>query len=274
MPLFLRSLVLVCLAVCAAGSSAVVQKPAEGAFDQSHRVWTEVLAAHVKGDRFDYKELQANRAKLDQYLGALQSVTRDEFERWTKEQRYAFWINAYNAYTIHLIVKSYPLDSIKDLGGLFKSVWDKPFIPLGHLFPDAPKKELTLNNIEHDVLRPKFVDARVHAAINCASRGCPPLRNEAFVAEKLDAQLDGQVRAWLADTNRNRFDQTKSKAQVSEIFSWFKEDFVRDAGSVREWLARYAPEDQGKWIREAGKELDVSYLDYSWKLNDVERPKR
>jgi hypothetical protein len=273
MPL-VRPVLILCLGLVTLAASARAQKPAELQFDQNHGAWTEVLRAYVQADRFDYKALSLNRAKLDQYLGALQSVAREEFETWSKEQRYAFWINAYNAYTIHLVAKSYPLDSIKDLGGLFKSPWDKPFIPLGHLFPDGVKKELTLNNIEHDVLRPKFKDARVHAAINCASRGCPPLRKEAFVAEKLGTQLDEQVRAWLADATRNRFDREKSKLQVSEIFSWFKEDFVRDGGSVREWLAKYAPEEHAAWLRDTKKEVDLSYLEYSWKLNDVERPKR
>ncbi|MCK6449110.1 MAG: DUF547 domain-containing protein [Planctomycetes bacterium] len=270
----LRHLLGLGLALVGLALAAVAQKPADLTFDQTHATWTQVLREHVKGDRFDYKALVADRSKLDQYLGMLQAVPREEFERWTKEQRFAFWINAYNAYTLHLVAKSYPLESIKDLGALFKSVWDKPFVPLGHLFPDAPKKELTLNDIEHEILRPKFKDARVHAAINCASRGCPPLRSQAFVADSLSAQLDEQVRAWLADTSRNRFDAAKKKAQVSEIFSWFKEDFVRDAGSVREWLAKYAPEEHATWLRAAQKELDLSYLDYSWKLNDVERSKR
>lgn len=264
----------VCLAAAGWVAPASAQQPAELAFDQTHAALTEVLRANVKGDRFDYKALVADRSKLDWYLGALQSVAREEFERWTKEQRYAFWINAYNAYTLHLVAKSYPLDSIKDLGALFKSPWDKPFVPLGHLFPDAPKKELTLNEIEHEILRPRFKDARVHAAINCASRGCPPLRAAAFVAAELDTQLDAQARAWLADAARNRFDAAKKKAQVSEIFRWFKDDFARDAGSVPEWLAKYAPPEHAAWLREAGKGLDLSYLDYSWKLNDVERHKR
>jgi hypothetical protein len=249
------------------------QEPARAGFDQAHTLWTEVLKANVKGDRFDYKALLENRGKLDQYLGELQSVTRDEFERWTKEQRCAFWINAYNAYTVHLVIKNYPLESIKDVGGLLRSVWDKSFIPLGQLFPGEEKKELSLNNIEHDVLRPKFKDARIHAAINCASRSCPPLRAEAFVADRLDAQLDEQVRAWLGDATRNRFERDKKRIQISQIFQWFHEDFERDKGSVRAWVETYAPAKEAEWLK-LEKNVDVSYLDYSWKLNDIDRPKR
>lgn len=263
-----------CLALAQTPSpEAIAQEPAEPGFDHAHALWTEVVKEHVRGDRFDYERLGKNREKLDRYLAMLGAVERVELDAWTKEQRHAFWINAYNAYTVHLVVKSYPVESIKDIGSLLSSVWDKSFIPLGRLIDDGEPRELSLNQIEHEILRPRFKDARVHAAVNCASRGCPPLRDEAFVAERLDQQLDQQTRAWLADAARNRFEPDKRRVQISQIFGWFEEDFVRDAGSVRAWLARYGPPEHAKWLQSDAK-IEVSHLDYSWELNDVERPKK
>lgn len=236
-------------------------------FDHSHKIWTELLAKHVHGDTFDYKALKKEPAALNAYLASLEAVKPDDFERWSKLERHAFWIDAYNAYTIKRVVDAYPIASIKDLGDDKVSVWDREFIALGSLAPDLKKTKLTLNDIEHKILRPVFKDARVHAAVNCASVGCPPLRNEAFVADRLDKQLDDSTKRWLADTRRNRFDARKNVVEVSQVFDWFKDDFVRDANSVHAWIAKYAPLDQA-WIAAASK-LEIKYLDYSWKLNET-----
>jgi hypothetical protein len=246
----------------AANSKASV----ESAFDHRHELWTGVLRAHVAADRFDYAALKKDRGALDRYLRSLEAVPPAEFARWTREQQYAFWINAYNAYTVSLVVEKHPVDSIKDIGSLLKEVWDREFVPLKPLFPEAKGDQLSLNDIEHRILRPKFKDARVHAAVNCASIGCPPLRAEAFVAEKLEAQLDEQVRLWLADPARNRYDRAKNGIEISKVFDWFEEDFVRDADSLQAWIAKYAPPAEAEWIRSA-KKLAIEHRDYSWKLN-------
>jgi hypothetical protein len=234
-------------------------------FDHTHKAWTEVLGQYVKDDTFDYKALKKDRAPLDAYVSLLEAVKPDDFARWDKSRRYAFWINAYNAYTVKRVVDGYPIASIKDLGDEKASVWDRDFVPLGSLAPDLKKAQLTLNDIENQILRPVFKDARVHAAINCAAVGCPPLRAEAFVGDTLGKQLDDAVKRWLADTQRNRFDQKKNAIEVCQIFDWFKDDFVRDAGSVTGWIAKYAP-DQA-WLADA-KKVDVKYIEYSWKLNE------
>lgn len=236
-------------------------------FDQTHARWTEVLTAHVRGEAVDYKALKQDRAGLDAYIGSLETVQPEEFAAWSRARRFAFWIDAYNAYTVKRVVDAYPIESIQDLGDAKGKVWDQEFIPLGKLFPDAGGKDLSLNDIENRILRPTFKDARVHAAINCASRGCPPILAKAFVAEHLDEQLDEQVRRWLADPARNRFDAKANKVVVSKIFDWFKDDFVRDAGSVQAWLASHAPEKEREWIGSA-KDLAIEFRDYSWKLND------
>ncbi len=240
-------------------------------FDHGHALWNEVVATHVKGDRFDYAALEKDRAKLDAYLKQLAAVGPKELEGWSREQRYAFWINAYNANCIALVLSEYPLDSIKDIGNWFSPVWDKRFIAMTALDPKGKGRKLSLTDIEHEILRPQFKDARVHAAINCASLSCPPLRNEAFVAERLDAQLDDSTRKWLADPTRNRFEPAKARAQLSAIFDWFKDDFERDGGR-REFLAKFGPAEHGAWLRGEAK-LEIGFLDYSWKLNDVAKAK-
>ncbi len=237
--------------------------------DTIHKPWSEVLSAHVRGGNFDYAGLKQDRAKLDAYIAALESVKPEELEKASKRARYAFWINAYNAYTVKRVVDAYPLKSIRDLGDDKESVWDRDLVPLGKLFPALEKSKLTLNDIENKILRPEFEDARVHAAINCASKGCPPLRAEAFTEAKLDAQLDAQVKAWLGDTSRNRFDRSKNRIEVSKVFEWFGEDFTKSAANVPAWIARYRQSD-AEWLT-AKPGPTVEYVEYDWALNDVPR---
>jgi hypothetical protein len=243
--------------------------PAAEEFDQTHALWTAVLKAHVHDDRFDYAKLKAEPAQLDQYLKALAGVDPKELAAWTREQRYAFWINAYNAFTVKKVVSNYPLKSIKDLDGALglKSVFDDDFIALPGLHPEGKDERLSHNDIENGIRPPAFTDARDHAAINCASVSCPALSGEAFVAEKLGQQLEERMRAFLADPRRNRFDPEQRRAEVSEVFKWFKEDFERDAGGVREFLQRFAPKEAQELLKTA----KLEHLDYDWSLNDVER---
>jgi len=253
------------LAALAAGGSAT---PGAVEFDHEHARWTEILSEHVRGEGFDYGKLKEDPAGLEAYLGSLGAVMPEEFAAWKREQQFAFWIDAYNAYTVKLVVDAYPIESIQDLGRSTKAVWEKEFIPLGRLFGEAGDRKLSLDDIEHKILRPRFKDARVHAAINCASRGCPPLRPRAYVAERLDDQLDEQVAAWLADPERNRFDEKENKVVVSKLFDWFKDDFVRDGGSVQAWIAARAPVSERAWLS-AAKDLEIGFADHSWKLNDA-----
>ncbi|MBL8862153.1 MAG: DUF547 domain-containing protein [Planctomycetes bacterium] len=234
-------------------------------FDALHAPWTAILAARVKGGDFDYAGLAAARAPLDSYVAALEAVQPGAFAALSRKEQFAFWINAYNAYTVKRVLDGWPVKSIRDLGDEKTSVWDREFVPLGRLVPALGKERLTLNDIEHKVLRPTFTDARLHAAVNCASRGCPALRAEAFVAEKLDVQLDEQVKAWLADTSRNRFDRAKGRVEISKVFEWFAEDFRREAGGVTAWIARFRPADR-EWLT-AASQPEVRYLEYDWALN-------
>jgi hypothetical protein len=247
---------------------AVVETAGPAAeFDHTHALWTALLADHVRGDDFDYGALAKDPARLETYVETLAAVEPAELAGWTKEQRFAFWINVYNAFTIQKVVDNYPLKSIKSLSRLFgaKSVFDDEFIPMSAHHPDGKDDQLSLNDVEHEILRVRFPDARVHAAINCASESCPPLRGEAFVAERLDAQLEEQMRSFVRDASRNDFDLERRRVRVSKIFSWFGEDFERDAGGVREYLQRYAAEEHRALIAKARLE----FLSYDWDLNDV-----
>ena len=241
---------------------------AQGAgFDHSHATWTEVLKGCVRDGGFDYAKLKQDRSSLDAYLGVLHAVTPEELAGWSEKQRFAFWINTYNAHCIQKVIDNHPLKSIRKLDGAFgiNKVFDKGFIPMKAHHPDGKNEVLALNDIEHKILRKKFKDARVHAAINCASRSCPPLRDEAFTADELDAQLDEQMRAFVNDPSRNHLDPARKELELSEIFKWFAEDFERDSRSVKEFLIRFAPADKAEFIRAA----KIRYLDYDWDLNDV-----
>jgi hypothetical protein len=221
----------------------------------THEIWDGLLKKHVNATGFvQYKDFIRDSAELNRYLRILETAHPND-KNWTRNEQMAYWINAYNAYTIQLILRNYPVESIKDIKkgiAFVNSVWDIKFITIQGYNYD-------LNNIEHNILRPVFKDARVHAAVNCASWSCPRLRAEAFTAERLEAQLEDAMRSFVNDPLRNRV--SPQKAEISEIFKWFKGDFERDAGSVRSFINKYAAtplSDNG----------DISHIDYDWRLNE------
>jgi hypothetical protein len=196
-------------------------------------------------------------------------VGKGEFDAWPKPQQMAFLINAYNAFTVELILTRYPdLKSIKDLGSFLVSPWKKKFFKL-------LGEERHLDWIEHEQLRPNYADPRVHAAVNCASIGCPALRHEAFTAPKLDAQLDDGMQRFMADRTRNRVQD--GALEVSMIFKWFREDFEkghRGFARLEDVFAAYAPQlsdDAAVQARLKAKSLPVNHLDYDWSLNAMGR---
>jgi hypothetical protein len=247
-----------------------------GAFDHDHRAWDALLRRHVSWQagghesKVAYAGLKQERSALNAYLAALSAVGDAQFKGWSKPQQLAFLINAYNAYTVDLILTRYPdLESIRDLGSLLNSPWKKRFITL----LGQPR---SLDDIEHGMIRARgaYDDPRIHMAVNCASIGCPALRPEAYVAQRLDAQLDDQVARFMSDRTRNRFDASSRRLQVSRIFDWYGDDFRRGhrgIDSVEAFLARYAgvladrPEDQ-QAVRE--RKAKISFLEYDWALND------
>ena len=245
--------------------------------DQQYTAWDVLSKAHVvwlpdqKQSRTDYAGLLSERAKLQQVLAEFSEVTQAEFDQWTPHQQMAFLINAYNAFTVELILSKYPdLKSIKDLGSLIQSPWKKSFFTL-------LGSKHNLDWIENDMLRARYQDPRIHVGINCASIGCPALRNEAFTAAKLDAQLNDSLSRFVGDATRNRY--ADGKLEVSEIFKWFSEDFEKGNQGfkqVADVFARYAAKlspDMAVQSKIVAKSVPITFLSYDWKLNDVEHKK-
>jgi hypothetical protein len=254
---------------------------ARAEFDHSHAAWTALLSRHVvvldagKASRVRYAGFARDRALLQRYLDALSKVPEAEFRSWTRERQMAFLINAYNAFTIEKILTRYPdLASIRDFGTVFGNPWKDRFFTLFG-------KPANLDQIEHGMLRARGVydEPRVHFAVNCASIGCPMLREEAYVAERLDAQLEEQARRFLSDRTRNRYGESTGRLEVSKIFDWFKEDWQsgyrgigggRKIESRRQYFARYAglladPPDSRAKI--AAGQAGFTFLEYDWSLN-------
>jgi hypothetical protein len=243
--------------------------------DAGQAAWDGLVKKHVKWlpdgnqSRVDYAGFAKDRAELKKVLDALSAVPRAEFDAWPQPQRMAFLINAYNAFTVELILTKYPdLKSIKDLGSFVQSPWKKKFFTL----LGEPRY---LDWIEHEQLRPLYADPRVHAAVNCASIGCPALRNEAFTAAKLEAQLDDGMQRFMSDRTRNR--AKDGKLEVNSIFKWFGEDFEKgDKGfsKLEDVFAKYATQlsdNAADQERLKAKSLAVNFLDYDWSLNAIGR---
>ncbi len=222
-----------------------------------HELWDAVLREHVGDGRVDYARLKAE-PRLVRYLDWLTEVRPDSLG--SREEKLAYWINAYNALTLKLVLAHHPVKSIRDIPhpGL-KSPWDLPVATI-------EGRELTLNQIEHEILRPVFKDPRIHYAIVCAAVSCPPLRSEAFVPERLDAQLDEQGRVFLA--KQNQFDPATRTARLSQIFNWFGGDFGPDAPAVLRAIAVHAPAEIATALRTAPDRWKIEYLDYDWSLNE------
>jgi len=242
-----------------------------------HETWDTLLKRHVvsvsdgKVTAVDYRGMARDRDHRTKYLRSLSSVERRQFDRWPADEQLAFLINAYNAWTVELILTAWPdLESIKDLGNLFRSPWNRPFIPL-------LGKTRTLDDIEHDLIRGsgRYDDPRVHFAVNCASIGCPALRAEAYDGGRLDRQLEEQTLLFLADRSRNRVENGTVK--LSPVFKWYREDFEtgwRDLDSLEQFLARYADalELPARMAQQAkAGNFDIEYLDYDWRLNEIRR---
>ncbi len=233
--------------------AAVLAAPAGASASVDNRLYAELLEKYVDNGVVDYQGFKNEEAKLDRYLEVLEDTDTTVLPR--KEQL-AFFINAYNAWTIKLILSAYPdIRSIKDLGSLFKSPWKKKIARIDG-------EVITLDNIEHDILRPRFQDPRIHFAVNCASKSCPPLRSEPYEGELLDRQLTEMTEAFINDPERNRL-QGKT-LYVSRIFKWYSEDFDED---IVGFFVKYAQGELRETLVEHAGSIEVEYLDYDWSLN-------
>ena len=255
-------------------------------FDHGHAAWDALVRKHVvpvqggKASQLRYAEFAKDRDALKRYLDTLSAVSAADFKTWSKPQQMAFLINAYNAFTVEKILTRYPnLKSIKDFGGVFGNPWKDKFFKLFG-------QDAFLDQIEHETLRKPgaYDEPRVHFAVNCASIGCPMLREEAFVAERLDRQLEEQTERFLSDRSRNRYSAEHARLEVSMIFNWFKEDWSSGYRGVdgktapitsrEQYFGRYAKlltDDPGQQKIVAEGKAPITHLDYDWSLNDLRK---
>jgi len=202
-----------------------------------------------KQGNVDYKSLKNNEADLDLYLNYLSKTTPSK--EWSKNKEKAFWINVYNAYTIKIILTNYPLKSITNIKNNGKTAWKTPFAKVGG-------KTYTLDHIEHEILRKKFNDARIHVGVNCASISCPKLGNIAFTENNIESELERLMKEFINDTTKNKISQ--KKIIISEIFNWFPNDFTKE-GSLIDYINKYSEIT-------VNEKAQIKYLTYDWSLNE------
>ncbi len=243
----------------------------------NYESYGRVLQTYVndKG-RVNYSALKKDSADLKNFLGQIARLDRGTFNSWSKKEKLAFYINAYNAITLQAILNNYPIqrasgllarrfpqNSIRQIDG----VWDK-------LRWSVIGKRITLNTIEHEILRKQFNEPRIHMSIVCASIGCPLLLNEPFQAETLEAQMDGQAKKFLATASKFSLDRRSAKATISPIFDWFGDDFIRNYGkgstdkekAVLNFISKYVSDSDAQYLRT--NKIRVSHSDYDWSLNE------
>jgi hypothetical protein len=277
--------ILLCLAPPPGSAAAVRLKPDTTSVGFIHALsptadldltaYRQLLAHVVRGDRVDYRTIVRDRRTLDHIVEALAGVPAATEKGWHARDRMAFWINAYNVFTLRAIVDHYPIrgslfslaprNSIRQIDGVWTTLnWR------------AAGRDVTLDEIEHGILRPEFGDARVHMAVNCASKSCPPLRAAPYAGADLDTQLDEAARRYLASPAGTRV--AGGRLLVSKIFEWYGDDFVKQyaamhpgAGraaerAIRGFVERYGPPEAAAASK---AELAIRFLDYDWSLNDA-----
>lgn len=253
-----------------------------GPFDHQHNLFDKVLTTYVKDGLVNYRALKNDQETLDSYLASLAAVTQTQYEKWTRQQKLAFWINAYNAFTIRVILnhypvtrsifadplRRYPVSSIRQIPGVWKiRKWR------------VASQRYTLDYMEHVIMRQKIVEPRIHFVLNCASLGCPLLENRALEAASLEERLDQAAINYIYRDHKVEIDSNNQAVRLPQIFNWFAEDFkpfeesaaffkdrpAEIAGPLS-WIYHYANEDDREFL-ESGS-YQVSYLDYDWGLNE------
>jgi len=240
----------------------------EGPFDHTYRAYAGILSTHVVGDRVTYAKLKDDREVLDAFVASLETAELDEI---TRDDYMSFYINAYNAITLRSVIDAYPVESIQEIDGVWK---DRIWIVAG--------ERVTLDYIEHEILRKQFSEPRIHVAINCASISCPSLSPVPYRGSTLEKQLHAASEVFASDMDYNYIDFKENLVYISEIFKWFGDDFVEkyyDPGfrygmsesenAAIHFILAHSPlfEHHDKV---ADKELRVQYIPYDWALNDAE----
>ncbi len=270
-PQLIRQLTLVLLltvGLVGTGQSTV----AKNSFDHNHQLYSEILQSNVKTGMVNYKKLKKTPKSLNAYLFKLSRVKKSQFNQWSKQQQLAFLINLYNATTLKLIIDHYPLTSIKRIGNWLRGPWDQPVVKLFG-------KRITLNNLEHQVIRQRYNEPRIHLALVCAAKGCPVLRNEAYTAKKLNAQLNSQTKQLLRNPFKFRIDRQAKIVYISPIFKWYGGDFIskyspkngfngfnKQQQSVMNFCSKYLAPREQQLLRKGG--YSIKFLSYDWSLNE------
>ncbi len=215
-----------------------------------------IRVTEVVGTRVDYRGL-ATSEDWKRLVGQVHAARPDSLAR---DEKLAFWINAYNILTIDLVTRNYPIEGINQIGSFFSPVWDLEVLTI-------EGRALSLGEIEHDILR-KMNEPRIHAAIVCASISCPPLARTPYRARTIDADLSSAMRTWLGNPDKGvAIDRESRTVRLSKIFDWFEEDFESNGG-VLETIAAYLSKDDAAWLRQHGRSARIRYLAYDWSLND------
>ncbi len=235
--------------------------------DHSYSNYARLLASYVKGSRVDYAGLKQERTALD---SAVAMVANADLSETSKLQRLAFYINAYNILTLRSIVDAYPVASIKDIDDVWKKEWR------------VAGAEVSINDIENKILRKEFDEPRIHMAINCASKSCPPLMPRPYLADSLDQQLEHSSMNFVTTNRYNELFPEENRAELSQVFNWFGEDFVEkyydperfqdlseENNAVLNFvITHYPTPDQERLLVDS---YDISFRDYDWSLNDIDR---
>ncbi|MBC7397041.1 MAG: DUF547 domain-containing protein [Bdellovibrionales bacterium] len=227
---------------------------------------TYVIPVGEHQSKVDYTKLKAHRSELDSLVKEYEAVPLDAFKAWSQKKQIAFLIDAYNVMTFKLIVDNYPVSSIRNIGGLFVSnfsnQWKKKF------FNILGGKAETLDTIEQDILRKEYHENRIHFALVCASKSCPPIRNEAYVEAKLEQQLNDQRKKFIQDPERNLYKDDVQLLNLSMIFKWYRSDFVENEEQIKQWIAPFISDDVKVQARIKEQATRIRYLDYNWNMND------
>lgn len=231
-------------------------------FDHTHKQWNSIVSKFVAlkkhSSTFNYAGMKKEVKDLDAYLAVLAKVKKEEFKRFSYDQRLAFLINLYNAATVKLVVDNFPIKSIKD--ATFLSPFSKDFF---YLFG----AEISLNHLEHDIIRTNYKDSRIHFALNCASVGCPALQNKAFTEKNLSKLLEEGKVSFLKDRSRNKFFPKKKMLKLSKIFDWYKGDFLREKKTLKDYVVDYLADSPDQKKKILSKSTAIDFFDYDWNLN-------
>ena len=243
-------------------------------FDLSHRKFDDLLKNYVVesenalSTKVNYKLINQNKHLLEAYLNKLSTVEKSEYEKWPQEDQLAFLINAYNAFTIKLIIDHYgQIESIRDVGSFFSSPWKIKFIKL-------LGEKTDLDTIEHDWIRKNFTEPLIHGVLVCAAKSCPPLRREAYRGKILHSQLIDNMQLFLKDRNKNRYNNKKNFLELSPIFKWYRKDFTEDFGrynSLNDFINIFSAflvnnPESAREFEKGG--FDIKFNEYDWSLNE------